>query len=230
MSNVINKRPYVVGINGLARAGKDTAVSLALTMFEKHLWLSGCTGRRYAFADELKDMYASFTRVPEGGIDEWVKANVPEHLYQDCVLFFRGLRSSSPDLNVPYRREDDQDKVKHRPNLIKIGLFFRSLDVDFWVDKVDVRIKADNPTFAFITDVRFLNEVGIVDYLAYISRVGVTPVYKEDGSVDPSEQLAVSKNILYDYHIHNDGDLSYLEQELMPFVLSVYKHAQRTHI
>lgn len=213
---------YVVGITGQAQSGKDTAVS-NLIKFGDLVEGGKGLGKRYAFADQLKQFYAAarvvwgrnkkmLVMLPVDGAEDTYHrflASLPTESMQRVLLFVDDMFSSDVRLaETPYRVESEAEKKIHRKNLIAVGMFFRELDPDFWVKTVERQIFLDTQSgdlpFAFISDVRFENERKVADYVVRVSRPGTIPVMK-DGKLDPSEVFAVEGH--YDEILPNDEDL-----------------------
>lgn len=198
---------YVVGLTGAAQSGKDTAVQ-SMLQFGELIADNVAVGQRYAFADQLKKFYAAARTlyVRRAGILAAFPTANAEQVYtsfmsaldanemQRVMAFMKDLFDKDLELaKQPYRVESEDDKRIHRKNLIEVGMFFRTLRADFWMDMVRRQIMIDTETrwlpFAFISDVRFENERSVCDYVVRIHRPGTVPVMR-DGKLDPSEVFA----------------------------------------
>jgi hypothetical protein len=227
---------YVIGVSGLAQSGKDTFTNAVIGASD-YLFAREGHCERFAFADELKRFYASarslwmFNNGAKHGIK--VVRLVSENDYltyssfiesvaldqrEEILNMLEEMFSSNIGLaSMTYRVESEEDKKVHRPNLIKLGMFMRSLDEDFWVKAVQRKIRQraviSSPALkiALISDVRFENETRVCDHNVVVVRHGIKPMMRDDGTVEPSEELAYCAG-KFDVVIHNDSDVVKLRE------------------
>ncbi|MGC5319324.1 hypothetical protein ACPXB5_11360 [Micromonospora arida] len=168
----------LIGLIGRARAGKDT---FAARLIEAH----GFT--RYAFADALRGVALDLD---------------PIVLPIDTVQ--GSARLSEIVERVGWEGAKEYREV--RRTLQRLGVAVRTLDEEFWVSRVMLKISA-NAKPAVVTDVRFANEA------AAIVAAGGRLVRIVRAGQDESD-THISETALADYpthaHIDNDSDIATL--------------------
>lgn len=199
---------YVLGIRGRRFSGKD--------FFAKNVLSPFYGAKLYAFADELKrqvkEAYALTDEHVYGTLKEAPLAQYPvnpkDPLATHICQFFKD-RKVFPVVNgVEY----------WNPRLIMIaeGQFKRSIDPDYWVNFLVRKIRADNPDFAVITDVRMPETEGlgvkqllggkVINILRPVELRGVADLD------DPSE-TAMDNWPHFDATIHNQSDIKHLSDQ-----------------
>lgn len=182
---------YVIGLAGQARAGKDTTARHLINLIGEEKI------SRYAFADYLKKMYVeaqtAYIQATTAGNSVPMQkffASLPLSPEQrdEVTAFFSQLFMR--DINLAVDVFSEAKKSDHRPNLIALGLFMRSIEPDFWARYTYKQIEAEQPEFAVITDVRFENETSIADLVVRVVRPGLNLVYTR-GQIDESERFAL---------------------------------------
>lgn len=158
---------FLVAFGHKARHGKDTAAAHLAGLYGSEYGI-----KVYSFGGALKaEMYDVLTDL--------------NHPYWNfsCAAMPEGVV-------IPVGIKDYVDKVAwvdSNKKALAYALqhygteFIRSRDPFYWVKKVHEQIEADAPKFAFITDLRFLNE-----FLYVKSRKGYTVKCVREGYVDPS--------------------------------------------
>ena len=104
------------------------------------------------------------------------------------------------------------------PILQMVGMEFRALDENFWVDKVAEKIVAQQPEAAVITDVRFINEAQWIKenggFMVEVRRHNADGTQYIDPGRDPNHpsEIALDEYEDWDYIIAvKDGDLKGLK-------------------
>lgn len=170
----------IIGMGYKARQGKDTCCNALV---------ESRGAKKYGFADRLKyevtgwmqcaHLYASQTgidpddtlRVWDAGFLYWIKVSRPEWVVPDVV----------PDMSDPLL-----PLGKHRTLCQWWGTDHRRKENEnYWVRRLDIQIKQDNPKYAVISDVRFPNEF---DWIK--SQGGVTVKVMRPGYSIPSTHLS----------------------------------------
>ena len=124
----------LVAISGKAGSGKSTLA---------HLLAERLPGARvYSFADALRDEVAREFGIPR----EWTKERKLELMPTDfyCPVC-NGWQMERPMLI--------------REVLQEWGAFKRSKDLDYWIKRLDDRIRAEGARYAIIDDLRYQNEL-----------------------------------------------------------------------
>lgn len=147
----------IFGFAGKARSGKDTAVAEILKQ-SSHAY----DVRRYAFADELK-REINQSALNSGGM----RALFSDGLREEGGGGYYQTNGNIIPLPNWVQYEEDADMTdplcplgKQRSLTQWWGTQYRrSVDPDYWLDKVISRISEEQPEVALITDVRFPNEM-----------------------------------------------------------------------
>lgn len=176
----------MIGLMGAGRSGKDT--------------VAGFTGKvRFAFADPLKDAFATYHEIPRCWCDGLTEDGAELDREEECV-FWEGPTSSG---------------VTIREGLQRFGVAMReTLGAEFWVDQTDHRITESGVRMEdiVITDVRFENEVDFVRGMGGIV-LGIDRPGQELVASHSSEELAKRMHEFADVVISNGGTLRELEDE-----------------
>lgn len=216
--------PIIIGLGYRARNGKDSVAKEIIeqrgypkdmppfkglsSMGQMHLDGRPVYDiRRYAFGDALKqEVTAAIERA--GSIVE---------------LFYQ-MDDQLPDWVVIEPDADMADPLcpygKYRTLLQFWGTEYRrAQDPDYWVKKVREQINAEQPQFAIVPDVRFLNEFEFVDYRVRVSRIGFTDTLANShGSEHELDAVPLDRwSYLLDIP---EGDFLYLSQQSV----SIFDH------
>jgi hypothetical protein len=205
--------PYIIGFGHRARSGKDTA---AATIIEHRGTDSlGLDIRRYSFADELKrevtqaalsaggmrELFGTWEFVQENGnfieFPEWVRESYEEN----------------PDMSDPLCPFG-----KQRGLLQFWGTELRrSVNPNYWVDKLSKNIVKDKPDVALIADVRFPNEMLFVtDCKGDTVRIDRSVLPKLSNTSHPSETaLAGIPDEYWSRVLTNDGTLEEFQAKVL---------------
>lgn len=106
----------------------------------------------------------------------------------------------------------------------------RSVDQNFWVDRARADSWQCTDQYVLVTDVRFQNELAVLDYVILLSREGVGPASNHvsealPGILADSEQrreLAVKlKRPLHVIRVYNDGTKDRLRERARSYVLGL---------
>lgn len=220
---MIKRETLIVGLNGQARGGKDTTAQILIDLLQHH----NAFAQKVSFAAPLKQMYIAAwqyanaqSELAREMADSWLSriislvGSLRDEQIPDAVRWLTNLPGLTPEvLRVPYldNNADMANKELHRRNLIDIGMYFRSLDPDFWVKQAISQIE---PTahFAFIPDMRFDNEVFACDFKVRVVRPDIPLVYNTDHTeVDRSEIYSITGK--YDWLVDNSGTIDDLVRE-----------------
>lgn len=144
--------PIVIGFGYKARRGKDTAVQVICRAFP---YLAS----PYAFADVLREEI----RVMQ--LDQYMQDGMPMGEWSPS----KGMKYLCEWAGVHYVPGAE----KQRALLQWWGTEFRrNQDPDYWVKALHKRIARERPTFALISDMRFLNEFNFCHYRIRMDRLG----------------------------------------------------------
>lgn len=126
-------KPLIIGVNGIAGAGKDTISNMVLLSLQKD---HGLKVQCFAFADNLKKAASVIFNVP---LEDFYDRNVKEAIvpYWDM-----SPRQMAQQLGTEACRKGIRD--------------------DIWIKSLESSILTANVDVAFITDVRFDNEAEFV--------------------------------------------------------------------
>lgn len=196
MSNLNKiKPPLIIGINGLAGAGKDTVANMVLLSLQKD---HGLKVKCFAFADNLKKAASNIFNVP---LDFFYDRELKE-----VVIPYWGMspRQMTQQLGTEACRKGIRD--------------------DIWIKSLQSTITTSDVHVAFITDVRFdneaefvLNEFGLV---IQIIRQGQKKIATSDHA---SEQPLMADNITHT--INNvEGNAFVAAAELQSIILDAIKN------
>jgi hypothetical protein len=142
----------VVGFGYKARRGKDTAVTALVKAFSR-------VATRYAFGDALK------SEVDCAKFDQYMQDGMPMADWNPT----RGMRHLCKWAGVPYT----EGESKQRALLQWWGTEYRRAESpDYWVNILKERLALEQPKYALIPDVRFLNEFMLCDYTVRMDRPG----------------------------------------------------------
>jgi hypothetical protein len=177
----------IVGFGHKARQGKDTAARVIKEVFGKDYDV-----KLYSFAQALKQ------EVDEIGPSE--------------LAFRFGIPlDPNPDMTDPFCKTQwgKQSRV-----LQVWGEYQRKQNSFYWVRKLRQQIDAENPQFAFITDVRHPNEFYFVKdrkgHTVKVSRKGYIDLSRDPNHIS---EIALD-NFKFDYEISvEEGDLKTLRED-----------------
>lgn len=128
-----SKIPLVIGINGLAGAGKDTVANMVLLSLQKD---HGLNVKCFAFADNLKKAASVIFNVPL----EW--------------FFDRSKKEET----IPYWNLSPRQMAQ----LLGTEACRKGIRDDIWIKSLESTILTSGVDVAFITDARFDNEAEFI--------------------------------------------------------------------
>lgn len=161
---------HAIGLVGYARSGKDTVA----TLMQEHAEF-----QRFALADGVRD--AAYELNP-------LVADEYEVQYLQDLVDELGweLAKGYPDV---------------RKTLQSVGQLFKSqVDEHFWITRVARKMRETRAKNVLITDIRFPEEVILVDSVVRIVRPGVGPVN------DHVSETGIN-SIPHDFILYNEGSL-----------------------
>lgn len=126
-------KPLIIGVNGIAGAGKDTISNMVLLSLQKD---HGLKVQCFAFADNLKKAASVIFNVP---LEDFYDRNVKEVI-------------------VPYW----DMSPRHMAQQLGTEACRKGIRDDIWIKSLESSILTANVDVAFITDVRFDNEAEFV--------------------------------------------------------------------
>jgi len=181
----------IVGISGKARSGKNQFSEYLREIFEKKY---NRVFNPIAFADELKEMCMSHFGLSSDQL--WGNDKEKMTSFDKNRNGYIGI-SSNPS-----------DYWTAREIMQELGSFYRKIDYDFWVKRVDRTIKRTGWKDVIITDARHVNECEYVKSNGILIRVKRESADKIHGMDHESEtSLDNTKNDYFDIDISNDGTL-----------------------
>lgn len=186
------RSPIIVGINGIAGAGKDTVANMVkLSLQKDHKLAVEC----FAFADNLKKAASNIF-------------NVPLHNFYD-----RDIK----EIKNPYWNMSPREMAQQ----LGTEACRKGIRDDIWIKSLQSTILTANVDVAFVTDVRFDNEAGFVKHnngvVIKIVREGQNTIATSNHD---SEQPLQSENVTQ--IIHNvEGNAFVAAAELQGIVLRV---------
>lgn len=190
------KIPLVIGINGLAGAGKDTVANMVMLSLQKD---HGLKVKCFAFADNLKKAAATIFNVP---INDFYDRTKKEEVIPYWNL---SPRQIAQQLGTEACRKGIRD--------------------DIWIKSLESSILSSNVDVAFITDARFDNEAKFIKgqdagLVIQIVREGQKTIAT---SSHASEQPLEPENITFT--INNvEGNAFVAAAELQTIVLRTLKN------
>jgi hypothetical protein len=188
----------IVGISGKARSGKDQFSEYLIDVFSKKY---NREFKTTAFAHKLKQMCLEHFNLNRDQLwgnrkEDKTEFKKPNPLMQGVAVEYDDGRGLPPWYWTP------------REIMQEIGSFYRKIDYDFWVRKVDEKWKYAGCPDIVITDVRHLNECEYVKKNGVLIRIVRKSAAKIHGTYHESETALDDKPSEYfDIEIHNDGTL-----------------------
>lgn len=125
--------PIIIGVNGLAGAGKDTISNMVLLSLQKD---HGFKGKCFAFADNLKKAASTIFNVP---LNHFYDRNLKE---EQTSYWGMSPRQMAQLLGTEACRKGIRD--------------------DIWIKSLESTVLSSGVDIAFVTDVRFDNEAQFV--------------------------------------------------------------------
>ncbi|QDQ14314.1 hypothetical protein [Streptomyces spectabilis] len=176
-----------IALIGRARSGKDSVGARLIARY-------GYT--RLAFADPLKDMAI--------GINPWISYDVPGFIKHGTI------RLADLIEHVGWERaKEEYSEV--RSTLQRIGQHMRSIDPDYWIDRLTKRLARTSGPIV-VTDVRYPNEVDKLDRYGFrivrIARPSIesTDAHESETALDKyvAPVTVTNSGTLDDLHAHAD--------------------------
>lgn len=209
-------KSFVLGFGHRARSGKDTAVAAiikhrnqALTRNENGVWDNPMDVRSYSFARPLKEEVNKAAEAA-GGMQllfepmEFIQENGNAVTLPSWVTY-----DPNPPMDDPYC-----PLGKQRTLLQWWGTEFRrSVNTEYWIDRMADLIAKEAPDAALLTDVRFPNELEFArKYGAAIrvDRPGLEPLAVAHAS---ELSLAGLEDWHWDMVLKNDGTLEEFQKK-----------------
>jgi len=154
--------PKIVGFGYRSGTGKDTAIAEIIKQRGLQYKV-----KRYAFADALKEEVNEAAK-QAGGMFELICDLRTKEMIPLWVVY-----DKNPPMNDPLC-----PLGKQRTLLQWWGTEYRRhKDPDYWVKKLIEKIAKENPKYALLGDMRFLNETKICDIRVKVDRPGI-PIMK----------------------------------------------------
>jgi len=186
MSSASPSRKHVVGLVGLKNSGKDTLFRIIQQWYPHAL--------RLAFGDPLKEeVYDSLS----------CEGPFTDKLLEVCRQIDFDVRPFWPTKGVSYEAKlnwIDANKASLRPLLQYWGTEVRRVeDPNYWVRKLDEKVRASDGDLIVITDVRFQNETeyiraGCGGIIVKVVRTDIQP--EEDPHVSERFAREVGPNVV----------------------------------
>ena len=190
-----SKLPLIIGINGIAGAGKDTVSQMVKLSLQKDHRLRVAS---FAFADNLKSAASLIFNVPLGSFYDW-------DLKEEIIPYWNlSPRQMAQQLGTEACRKGIRD--------------------DIWIKSLESTIIQSDVDVAFITDTRFDNEAEFVltDGLGVVVEIVREGQKKISTSSHASEQPLRPENITHT--IHNvEGNVFVAASQLQSIVLNELK-------
>ncbi len=204
----------VVFLSAKARAGKDTAADILLDELSKEYIVD-----RYKFANRLKEyskndfsiLYERFSEYFLKIKEDLIEANVSEDI----------INSLEQELIVTDDNFESNKNIISRSIMEVIGteIFRNKFSDSYWRDIVKNEILEDNVEIAFITDVRFDNEIDMFDDNDDIKtlKVRINRSSLNDNNNHPSN-ISLDKYDKFDVVIENDSSLLDFENKVKELI------------
>jgi len=181
----------IIGISGKARSGKDRFAEYLIDVFSKE---HNREFKTTAFAHKLKQMCLEHFSLNREQL--WGDRKEEMTVFRKNEIGRHGSSSNSSDYWTP------------REIMQALGSFYRSIDYDFWVRKVDEKWKYNDCPDLIISDVRHVNECEYVKNNGILIRVVRNSTDEIHGMEHESETALDNKlSEYFDIEIHNDGSL-----------------------
>lgn len=186
----------ILGVCGKARSGKNQFSEYLLEVFEKEY---NRPFKTTAFAHKLKQMCV-----------EHFNLNREQLWGDEKEVLTKFGKTESGKLGVS---SNPIDYWTPREIMQELGSFYRKVDPDFWVRKVDENWKRQDCPDVIITDVRHINECEYVKENGVLIRVVREDADKIHGMGHESETaLDVKDSDYFDIEIYNDKTLEDLKK------------------
>jgi hypothetical protein len=214
----------IFGYGHRARSGKDTAAVMVQegrrlpSTSDPTSWIGKYDIRIYSFAAELK-REVNENAMKSGGMPRLFDAGLYDR--DGGYLQENGNILPLPEW-VQYDPDPPMDDThcpygKQRTLLQWWGTEFRrSVNPDYWVNKVAQRIAEEKPEIALITDVRFMNEVNFVRKYGEVIKIDrpSLPSLRGAAGVHASE-LALADYDGWDDVVVNDSSLDEFRERVL---------------
>lgn len=196
----MSSEPFLIGITGKKRHGKDTFAGFVKASFPGAMTI--------AFADALRDLAQRVYGLTEDQMlgDDLKEAPLPAPILMDLHL------QKARDLTGLSLKPLGHIATTPRQVLQYLGTeYVRGADPTYWIRKVDTAIKAHRGS-VIVTDVRHLNEAELVR-----SRGGrIVLVVRTDAPVQGDQHSSENLNTTPDVEVRaKTGELEFLRQAAM---------------
>jgi len=186
----------IIGIAGKARSGKDQLAIYLWNFFSEKYKIEFVFD---AFANELKKMC-----VKQFGLTReqlWGEHKERMTRYGKNEMGRLGISSNPADYWTP------------REIMQAVGAFYRTIDYDFWVKKLDANFQKSEQKDIIITDIRHINECEYVKKNGVLIKIFRNDLQKIHGMDHESEvSLDGKPDHYFDVVIDNSGTLDDLRQ------------------
>lgn len=177
----------IIGMVGRARSGKDTFAQLLKEAFKD------LTGEEYifmAYAGVLKENVGESFNLAD------------EQLYGDY--------KEMPDERYP--KGDDSGYWTGREIMQAYGDFHRSIDPNYWIKKVVDKIEKECYSNVLITDIRYPNELSVINTFSGVSIKIVREDAPEIHGSQHSSETSMDNVSEYDFVVNNSGTIEELKE------------------
>jgi hypothetical protein len=196
----------VIGFGYRMRSGKDTAITEIIAKRGPKTYCNGAEDghydiRSYGFADALKREVTA-AALSAGGMENLFRTELFMQSNGNFIALPQWVRDgyeANPDMTDPLC-----PLGKQRTLLQWWGTEYRrSVDPNYWVNKLADTIAKEHPQFALIRDLRFQNE------FQYINARGYTVRVDRDGlpQSEHASEHQLDEETDWDYTLDNNGTL-----------------------
>jgi len=185
------RKGLVIGVSGRARVGKDIFAKYLIDVFSNE---HNREFKTTAFAYRLKQMCLEHFNLNRDQL--WGDRKEEQTKFGKTEIGDLGLSSNPNDYWTP------------REIMQEIGSFYRKIDHDFWVRKVDEKWGYNDCPDLVITDVRYIDECEYVKKHGILIKIIKKGADKIHGMDHESEIFLDDKpDNYFDIMINNDGTL-----------------------
>ena len=200
------ERSLILGVCGKARSGKNQFSEYLLEVFEKEY---DRFFKTTSFAHKLKQMCVEHFNLNRDQLwgDKKEEEDDRYPYFIDMYLYPGG------PLHWTNRGDPPMRYWTPREIMQELGSFYRKVDPDFWVRKVNENWKRQDCPDVIITDVRHINECEYVKEKGVLIRVVREDADKIHGMDHESETaLDVKDSDYFDIEVYNDKTLEDLKK------------------